>query len=132
MRIIITLRKFHRRWQRSSHQKAGQTKHSGSHKQVQAGRSTESQPFEVLAQPFIPAILCRMKSISFCPLVKFSVCLLLLTVSSGCTRETWRRAVRISFHVTDEQPNLGLAPPVSLHRCEGVYPEPEMRMLMQA
>jgi hypothetical protein len=36
-----------------------------------------------------------MKSISFRQLVKFSACLLLLTVSSGCSRETWRRAITV-------------------------------------
>ena len=36
-----------------------------------------------------------MKSISFRQLVKFSACLLLLTVSSSCTRETWRKAITV-------------------------------------
>jgi hypothetical protein len=36
-----------------------------------------------------------MKSISFRQLVKFSAYLLLLTVSSGCSRETWRRAITV-------------------------------------
>jgi len=47
-------------------------------------------------------------------MVKFSVCLLLLTVSSGCTRETWRAEPCASVSTSQKSSPISALPTLFL------------------